>query len=588
MKSYFKILFFILLFSTHSAFSQIQFEATVSRMEVPLNENVRVDFTTNSEGDNFKAPKFDGLRVVAGPNQSVSYAYANGKKSFSKTYSFFLAPTRKGSVTIGPASIEIEGEIYHTQPISVTIVDAVKREDPQTRLNHSQEQILNGIHLVAEVSNTTPYQNEPISVFYKVYVERGSNLTNWNGTKIPKYDKFWVNNIEVKELKVESGTFNGKEAQFITFKKDILMPLEVGELELEPLVLDIQAEIPTGRRDFFGFPEMGYITKSYSTGKRVIKVKALPEEGKPEDFSGAVGNYDFKVSHDDLSNLSALQASEIKVEIKGSGNMNLFSIPKLVASEQLEVFDPEYTENFKPGIHGLQGSKKDAYTVIPQYKGTYYIKPLSFNYFDLKTRTYKTIESDSIKLTVVRGPELPKAQDLKDIQDTTTQAEFQPIADDLNFHKYTSTDYWKSRLFYILTGIPFLLMPLFVILLNSLRNRNADLAGIRLREKNKLAKRYLSEAKKNIANKDLFYDALERCLHNFLKAKLNIETTEMSNENIKELLNENEISDDLIHDYLALKNACEYAKYAPSTQVNMKDDYKNAIEIIAQLEKQFK
>lgn len=587
MKTYYKILVLFLFTFTQGLWAQVQFESSVSRNEVPLNENVRIDFTMNSEGDNFKAPNFQGFKVVGGPNQSVSYAWTNGRKSFSKTYSFYLAPTQKGTFTIGSASIQIEDETYSTKPITVTITDAVKKEDPRTRLNHSQEQILNGIHLVAEISNTNPYQNEPITVFYKVYVERGSNLTNWNGTSIPKYSNFWVNSIDIKELKVETGKYNGKEAQFITFKKDILMPLETGELELEPLVLDIQAEIPTGRRDFFGFPEMGYITQSYTTGKRIIKVKPLPEEGKPVDFSGAVGSFDFKITPTE-SSANALEALNFKVEVKGQGNMNLFSLPRLNASTSLEVFDPEYSENIRSGNSGLQGTKTDNYTIIPQYKGEYYIDPMNFNYFDIRSKTYKTITTDSIKIQVVNGPDLPTQEEtIQPTKDSNTEV-FQPLLTQLSSQVTKNADYWDTTLFYILTALPFLLMPLTVLLINSNRRKSADFEGLRLRQNNKLAKKYLGEAKKNIKNKELFYDALERCLHNFLKAKLNIETTEMSNDNIKELLLENEISEPLILDYLELKNACEYARYAPTTQANMNQDYNNAIEIIAQLEKQFK
>lgn len=588
MKTQYKILVLFVFIFTQSLWAQVQFESSVSRNEVPLNDNVRVDFTMNSEGDNFKAPSFEGFRVVGGPNQSVSYAWTNGKKSFSKTYSFYLAPTRKGTLTIGSASIQIEDQTYTTRPITVTIVDAVKKEDPRTRLNHSQEQILNGIHLVAEISNTTPYQNEPITVFYKVYVERGSNLTNWSGTSIPKYNKFWVNAIDVKELKVETGKYNGKEAQFITFKKDILMPLETGDIELEPLILDIQAEIPTGRRDFFGFPETGYITQSYTTGKRTIKVKPLPEVGKPDNFSGALGTFDFKVTPNEAST-NALEALSFKVEVKGQGNMNLFSLPPLTTtSNSLELFEPEYTESVRAGNNGIQGTKTDSYTIIPQYKGEYYIDPMSFNYFDIKSKSYKTITTDSIKINVINGPDLPTEEEtLKATQDSDTEV-FQPLLTQLITKEKETNDYWNSTLFYILTIIPFLLMPLTVLLINANRRKNADYEGLRLKQNNRLAKKYLSEAKKNIRNKELFYDALERCLHNFLKAKLNIETSEMSNDNIKELLLENQISDDLTTEYLQLKNACEYARYAPTTQANMNTDYNNAIEVIAKLEKQFK
>lgn len=89
-------------------------------------------------------------------------------------------------------------------------------------------------------------------------------------------------------------------------------------------------------------------------------------------------------------------------------------------------------------------------------------------------------------------------------------------------------------------------------------------------------------------NKALFYEALERCLHNFLKAKLKIETSEMSNDNITEILEEKTITTEAIQSFMSLKNACEWARYTPTEQVNIVKDYETAIDVIDQLEKQFK
>ena len=585
MNGFYKYLIVLLLCSSQSLWAQIQFEASISRNSIPVNENVRVDFAMNSDGDHFAPPAFEGFRVVGGPNQSVSYTWTNGKKTFNKTYSYFLAPTRKGTLTIGSASIEIEGKTYQSKPLSVTVTDAVKKEDPRTAVNHSQEQVLDGIHLVAEVSNTNPFENEPITVVYKVYVERNSNLVGWNGKEIPTYKNFWVNAVEIKDLKVEKGKYNGVEAQYITFKKDILMPQESGDLELEALVMDIQAEVFTGRRDFFGFPETGYVTKTYTTGKRKIKVKPLPLADRPATFSGAVGKFDFKVTPSKTT-LNAGETLQLTVEVSGRGNMNLFTLPTPEAPEALEVYDPEYTEKVTPGNYGLQGKKTDKYTIIPQYKGTYTIAPMAFTYFDLESKSYKTMVSDSIPISVVHGPEM--ATTVKTIEaGELKQTSFQDIAAIAVFLPTNKQDYWKSLRFYILSLLPFLAMPFLVFIVQKRRRKAGDFEGLRLKRNNRLAKKYLGEAKKNLKNKTLFYEALERCLHNFLKAKLSIETTEMSNDHIEELLRKKGIQNEEISAFFELKKACEYARYAPTTQENMNRDFDMALDIIARLEKQF-
>ena len=123
MKNKFQIIL-VLLFCTLS-WSQVKFEAEVSKNKLGVNENLRVDFKMNQDGDNFSPPSFNGFNIVGGPNQSVSNSWINGKRTFSKTYSYFLSPVKRGRFTIGQASIEIDGDVYKTSPVDIQVVEAV-------------------------------------------------------------------------------------------------------------------------------------------------------------------------------------------------------------------------------------------------------------------------------------------------------------------------------------------------------------------------------------------------------------------------------------------------------------------------------
>lgn len=585
MKVFDKYLIVFLLTFSQVMLAQIKFEAVVNRTTSPQNEMLRVDFSMNGDGDNFQPPRFEGFQIAAGPNQSVNYSWINGEKSFSKSYSYFLIPTRKGRMTIGSASIEIENKVYKTEPITVTITEPLKREEPQ--MSDSQQQMLKGIHVVTEVSKSNPYINEPITVTHKLYVGFNSSVRGFMETSSPKYNKFWNHPIELKQQKIEQGTYQGQQYRYIVLRKVILMPQESGDLTIEPMVLDIETELPTGRRDFFGFPEMGVVRKVFSSGKKTIKVKALPENGKPEDFSGAVGQFTFKVT----PSTKALKSGEtftLNVTVEGKGNLNLFSLPQPQAPTALEIYDPISSENIGPGASGLQGSKTDKYTIIPQYKGDYLIKPLTFSYFDLATNTYKTITSDSIPIEVLDGPMLPTNEQVNKTEKIVAAEKFYDIKTTTTFESAKPKDFLGSTLFYILIVSPLIAMPLFGWIITQKRRKDGDWQKNKLRQSNRLARKYLGEAKKNLNNKEAFYEALERCLHNFLKAKLHIETNEMSNDNIEEILTEKGIQKETITDFMNLKFACEFARYAPTAQVEMNAHYQQAIGVISELEKQFK
>jgi hypothetical protein len=115
---------------------------------------------------------------------------------------------------------------------------------------------------------------------------------------------------------------------------------------------------------------------------------------------------------------------------------------------------------------------------------------------------------------------------------------------------------------------------------------DGDVIGNKLKMNNKLAKKYLSEAKKQMGNKEPFYVALEKSLHNFLKAKLKIETSDMSKDLIKELLSDKKAQPETIEKFIQITENCELARYAPASSTSIQNDFDKAVVIISELEKQ--
>ena len=110
--------------------------------------------------------------------------------------------------------------------------------------------------------------------------------------------------------------------------------------------------------------------------------------------------------------------------------------------------------------------------------------------------------------------------------------------------------------------------------------------GNKRRKANKLARKYLSQARKQLGKKDDFYIALEKALHNYLKAKLHIETTEISKERISEILLDRKVNTETVVEFSDVLNNCDFARYTPFTNVEMKQEYDKAKEVIAKIDKQ--
>ncbi len=581
-----KKLLFLLLFCVHGLTAQVQFEAKVSKTTLGLNERLRVDFSMNDDGDNFTPPSFEGFRVVGGPSQQVSQSWINGRSSFQKSYSYFLLPLQKGRLTIRQATVEINGQMYKTNPIVVNVTNAV--DIPKDPYNAPQVSANDAIHLVAEVSKSNPYVNEPITVVYKLYFGN-IIIKNQRSLNNPKYNDFWSQNIEIKQIVTEEGVYNGQRSNVAVLKKVVLYPQKSGKLEIEPLSIDFDLQLPTNRRDFFGRPYLVDDNKRVTAGAKTIHVRPLPEKGKPADFSGAVGKFNFKVTPS-KTNLKNGESLDLKVAVSGTGNLKLFDIPKPVVPNSLEMYDPVHKEKVSTPLSGMNGEISDTYTIITQFKGKYPIKPMSFSYFDLGTGTYKTITSPEIMINVLDGPGAPEANDVASAGVSKVR-----VAANEQFHfiklktrlvSARGNDFLGSGLFYTLLLAPLLLIPIVVALRKKKQAIDGDVTGNRIRQSNKLAKKYLSEAKKQTANKELFYVALEKSLHNFLKAKLHIETSEMSKDRIREILTDRNAQRQTIDDFIKLTESCEFARYAPSSAGAIQHDYDKAVAIISELEKQ--
>jgi len=210
---------------------EVNFEAKVSKRTLGLNERLRVDFIMNENGDDFTPPTFNGFRVVGGPNQSISNSWVNGKRSFSKTYTYFLTPIQKGALTITQATINIDGEIYKTTSQRITVTEAVEvPRDP----NSPEYLIDDNLHLVTEISNNRPYLNEAITVVYKLYFRNPLRISDGRVVENPQFADFWSHNINIPQLKVENGNYKGEPYNVVVWKKSVLYPQKTGKLSLEP------------------------------------------------------------------------------------------------------------------------------------------------------------------------------------------------------------------------------------------------------------------------------------------------------------------------------------------------------------------
>jgi hypothetical protein len=572
-----KTLILFLAFSSFILSAQVNFEATVSKSKLALNERLRIDFVMNQNGDNFSPPEFENFQIIGGPNQSIKTSYVNGERKFSKTYSYFLKPLKKGNLKINQASIEIDGEIYKSLQIEVLITDSVKQPSDSITQYYNDDDI----ELRALISKGSPYLNEPITVVYKLYYKAPINISDARETETPNFKDFWSQIIKIPQLKVKREIYKGQNYNVVEWRKVVLYPQKVGELEISPLSLNLVLDVPTDKRDFFGNVIYDQTSQIISTGMRRIIVKDLPQLGKPDSFSGAVGNFEFDV----ILNKNSLRATEsfqAELKVKGNGNLKLFDLPDILVPNSMELFEPEREELISTNLSGMSGSVSKFFTVIPRFQGNFPIEEVEFSYFDPNTEKYKVVKSPRLTIDVYDGPVIGNTITNDNSNIITSNDSFRFIKLKGNLREVNNDVFFQSQFFYVIVTTPFILLLSFLLFTTYKRNRKESYSELIRIEERKINK-MIDSAKKSIGDKILFYDKIEKAIINSLMVKFSIRMDSLNKEKIQQIGHQKGLSKDDVLLIIKLIENCEKARYSRSSDSIMNKDLEIAKKVISSI-----
>ena len=573
---------------------QSKFEASASKLELFENEKVTISFKFSSETrsniSSFRRPSFDDFKLYGGPFQSSSYYVINGKQLQSIEYKYVLLPKKPGTFIIDKASIELGDDVLETKPLTITVKKG-KAKGPNTvaKSPEREDSDSDNVHLVLSLSKRNPYINEQIIATYQLYFSNG--VSNPKVKKFPQYTGFWNQEYELPEsYKIQQTTYKGKPYYKAVLRKLVLIPQKSGRLVIDPFVYEVSMQVPTGRYDFFRQPITQRKALEVSSGTHIVRVKPLPKEGKPDNFSGAVGNFDLIVDISDET-VRVDESVELDIEVVGTGNFKLFELPKLSVPEELEVYDPKKNSKFRLTSVGLKGKSYSSYLIIPRYRGEYKIPPFEFSYFDPKKKSYVTKKSDPFSISVFGGSQNAQVDTSyydknnkkektryldKDIRYISTRTKLEDIS---------KPQLFGSKRYYLLLLIP-LIGILFVLLSGRQLTKKKTIDQSKSRQR--VAQKSLSKARKELKNQnpEAFYTEIEKALTEFTCAKLKIDISDFTLGNVSRLMQERQVDDSLIQKLKETFNDCQFQRYTSSKDnSNMSDMYNRTSKIIVSLDK---
>ncbi|MBO4735462.1 MAG: protein BatD, partial [Paludibacteraceae bacterium] len=545
MKKILAILLTLTYFSVMSVFAagDVSFVAKADNV-VAVGQRFNLTFTlNNAESDNVQLPleSLSDFTILYGPQQSTSQSFQsiNGQvtRNSATTYTYVLMPKKEGSYTISSAKATVGDKIIRSNALVIKVIKG------EANANHNAQQAQSSrigmkindddLFIRTELSKTKMYEQEQFIATTKVYYRVA--LRGFDDYKLPEYKGFISQEIEVPEAKRQSKeNVNGKVYNTYILKQCVLIPQKSGNQELEKgnITAVVQVRVQGGGGGFFGdmFASYRELKKNLTIPGVKINVQELPKNGKPADFSGAVGSFTMNTSITPEDGYKTNDAITIKVKINGSGNLKYAKDPNITFPTDFELYDPKVTSKIKASDAGLNGTKEIEYLAIARYPGEYVIPSAEFSYFDIKSKTYKTLKTPEYKINVEKGAETADNQTV--VSNFTNKESIKYLGtNDIRFINtkdlttYPKDDYlFGSLAFYLWFIIPLVLFVIAYLFLRKLAEENSNMVLVRKKKANKQALKRLAKAKSFLDQEDLksFYDETSKAITGFVGDKFNI------------------------------------------------------------------
>jgi hypothetical protein len=595
MKKLILLLLFILTLGNHLLAQKLTAQA--SKTSVTVGEPFQVSFSLNGNGTDMKIAHMNDFEIYQGPYNSSSMSVVNGVVTQSYSLTYVIGAKKEGKFTLGPATITVNGNTIQSNVLTIEVGKASANSNKQ---NNSQNQGTSkgsggdNLFLTVQPSKTKVYMGEELTLIYKLYYR--VEIVNYSVSKMPAMDGCFVQ--DGKPAPPATEIVDGENYMGGELKKTFVVPQRTGKITIDPMEAEFIVRQQSNRRPRDIFEQLmgtGYEEAKYKLRSKpvTIEVLPLPEENKPANFSGAVGNYSLKASLS-KDKVKANEAINLTVTISGKGNIKLVDPLKINFPEDFETYDPKITQNATT-TDGLGGTKTFDYLIIPRHEGEYKIDRLDFSYFDPVKKEYVVLPSPEFTIHVEKGDPRDAGASVYTPQN---KEDVKVLGDDIRYIKtnrpeFSSTEehFFGSAGFYASLLLPLLGFIAFVIIRKKNIEKNRDLIAVKERKATKMARKRLVEAEKNLkaAKKEQFYIEISQALYGYVSNKLNISVANLTKDNIINSLKAKGATDATVEKLIHTVDTCEYARYAPNAvSGDLNTIYNDTVELITKLENEIK
>ena len=555
----------------------------------------------NANGKNLKLPSFDEVQVLSGPNVSTSMRIVNFEMSQTKTWTVICLAQDSGEVSIGPARIDVQKKTIETDPVTIRVVggsgaangSSPQQSDPQRNEPQTTDEtarIAENLFVRLLVDKREAYVGEQVTAVLKLYT-RIRHETNF--VDLPQFSGFWNTSFDVDDEEYRTETVDGRQYKTLVIGRYALFPQRTGEVTISPIKLRSRVQIETRRQNAWNwdpwsdpfanpFYDVKTVEYNYQSKAATIRVRPLPDEGRPESFDGAVGQFDLETSLDPQA-IETDEAATYRIAISGTGNLMMLAPPAIDLGPDVEIYDPQTEEDI--GGRTVGGSLTHDILLVPQAPGPVVVPPYEFAYFDPDAETYRVLRGSSDTLDVTGEPTAEATADEPGRSVEVLDRDIRHIH--TGSLRPARSGPWSSPGFYVALGAPVALLGILLLV----RRRAADDEGRRTRRLKRAGREALRRLKAarpamNAGDDRAFYQSLTEVLRTYTEDRLDLNRSDHSRASVRAALVARDVPMELADDLLQLLDHAEAAIYTPtSTAGDLRGDHDRAARLITELER---
>lgn len=564
----------------------------------------QVTFTTESRVKNFGPPLWGGISVLSGPEISSrsGVQIINGQvtKQFSSSLTYWCRVDKEGTYEVGRAKVETRDATFESEPFSIKAVSSGAGAPGQSAGSGSTNATpetatvdkVDGkdIFVSINLSNKRVYQGQPIVATLKIYTRL--DLVALEGVQVPDFKGFWSKEIDTpRQITFSREVVNGNEYNAGVLRQYLLYPQKSGSIDIDPLEVTVRYRVRDRRSSFFDDFMGSFQSESVAlrSSKPTVQVLPLPD-GKPQSFSGAVGDYSVTATVD-KSDVLTNEAFTYRLTISGSGNMELLPMPELEFPSIVEAFPPTVKPKFSVKRGTQAGNVTYEYVLIPRVEGVVKLPSYTFSYFNPADKQYKKATTEEFTINVT----LDSTQPAPVVSGTVNKEDIQLLSTDIR-HISLKNSRWEPVRYTFIGSRSWWTLLLSILLvfvggwafLKRGQMLQSDQTKFRSRRALRGARKRMKKVQACIDVDNLsFYDELLRALTGYLSEKLDLNLVDMSSSAISSVLQTKGVDEKDVSSLNEIIEICEFAKYSPDKTHQQKEQiYRQALTAIEAIDDQ--